>query len=167
LIGVYIFARRRKYSYLWIIDRLAIVAPIPGATIRLGNLMNSEIIGLPTDVPWAFIFRRVDSIPRHPTQLYEAVFCMLLFALLFFVWKRYSCKTGNGFILGLLLVVLWSFRFISEMFKENQVSFENDLPLNMGQLLSIFFIMLGVLLIIVSLGKQRSVADDVDAAPNR
>jgi prolipoprotein diacylglyceryl transferase len=155
LIGVYIFARRKKYNYLWVIDRLAIVAPIPGATIRFGNLMNSEIVGLPTDVPWAFIFRRLDNVPRHPAQLYEAVFCLLLFGLLFWVWRKYSHKTGDGFILGLLMVVLWSFRFISEMFKENQVSFENDLPLNMGQFLSIFFIALGVVLIILSLRKLQ------------
>lgn len=166
LIGVYVFARRKKYNYLWIMDRLAIVACIPGATIRLGNLINSEIIGLPTNVPWAFIFTRVDQQPRHPAQLYEAIFCLLLFALLFYVWKKYSVKTGNGFILGLLMVILWSFRFVAEMFKENQASFENALPLNMGQLLSTLFIALGVILIMVSLWRRRCDRDKINSGSN-
>lgn len=131
---------------------------ITGCCIRLGNLMNSEIVGTPTDVPWAFVFSQVDQVPRHPAQLYEAIYCLLLFGLLFYHWQQRKDKTPGGLLFGLFLVILFSLRFLAEFFKENQVSFEDGIPLNMGQLLSIPFIVTGIALLVkVYLQSGRSV----------
>lgn len=148
LIGLGLFCRKHKYNYLWMVDRLVIVVCITGGFIRLGNLLNSEIIGTPATVPWAFIFTHVDNVPRHPAQLYEAIYCFLLFTLLFFIWKRKRTTMRNGFIFGIFLVVLWSLRFIDEFFKISQERFEDTLPLNMGQILSIPFIIIGIIILI-------------------
>ncbi|MCD9017899.1 prolipoprotein diacylglyceryl transferase [Parachryseolinea silvisoli] len=147
LIGLWLFCRKLKYNYLWMVDRLVIVVCITGAGIRLGNLINSEMIGLPTDLPWAFIFTRIDNIPRHPAQLYEALYCIALFFVLFYLWKTRAARLGNGFIFGLFLIVLWTLRFIDEFFKVNQVAFEDHQLLNMGQVLSIPFILVGIFLL--------------------
>jgi prolipoprotein diacylglyceryl transferase len=147
LIGLWLFCRKLKYNYLWMVDRLVIVVCITGACIRLGNLINSEMIGLPTDLPWAFIFTRIDNIPRHPAQLYEALYCIALFFVLFYLWKTRAARLGNGFIFGLFLIVLWTLRFIDEFFKVNQVEFEDHQLLNMGQVLSIPFILVGIFLL--------------------
>ena len=156
LIGLWFFCRKLKYNYLWMVDRLVIVVCITGAFIRFGNLMNSEILGKPTDVPWAFIFTHVDDMPRHPAQLYEAIYCLLLFALLFYIWKVKRHLVNNGFIFGVFLVVLWSLRFIDEFFKINQEAFEDNLALNMGQILSIPFVIVGLVLLIRAIKKQPS-----------
>jgi phosphatidylglycerol:prolipoprotein diacylglycerol transferase len=146
-IALIIFSKKYSVPFFWILDRLALVIPIAGFMIRLGNLMNSEMIGKPTDVKWAFVFERVDLIPRHPGQLYEAIFYLLIFISLN-VFHRYS-QRPQGFIFGLFLVLLFSARFIVEFFKEEQVSFEENMILNMGQLLSIPFIALGMVIMIV------------------
>ena len=156
LIGLWLFCRKLKYNYLWMVDRLVIVVCITGACIRLGNLINSEMIGLPTDLPWAFIFTRIDNIPRHPAQLYEALYCIALFFLLFYLWKTRAARLGNGFIFGLFLIVLWTLRFIDEFFKVNQVEFEDHQLLNMGQVLSIPFILVGIFLLFWS-AKQKKI----------
>lgn len=155
LLGLYFFCRKLNYNYLWMVDRLVIVVCITGGFIRLGNFLNSEILGKPTDVPWAVIFERVDSIPRHPAQLYEAIYCFLLFALLFYIWKQKRNKVSNGFIFGIFLVVLWSLRFVDEFFKEVQEPFEQNLPLNMGQILSIPLVITGII-ILIRTRKKRS-----------
>jgi prolipoprotein diacylglyceryl transferase len=148
LIAVYIFARKTKANYLWIVDRLVIVSALAGSLIRLGNLMNSEMVGLPTTLPWGFIFTQVDGIPRHPAQLYEAIYCLLLFIVLFVAWnsKRDTIKTG--FLTGWFLIVLFTLRFVDEFFKINQAEFENDLTLNMGQILSIPFVIAGIIILL-------------------
>ena len=148
LIALYLYSNKKKAPYLWVLDRVVIVVALTGCFIRLGNLMNSEIIGTPATVPWAFIFSRVDEVPRHPAQLYEAIYCLLLFFLLFYLWKTKRKKFSQGFITGLFLTVLFTLRFVDEFFKINQVSFENNLLLNMGQLLSIPFVMIGLLLLL-------------------
>lgn len=148
LIGLYFFCRKMNYNYLWMVDRLVIVVCITGGFIRLGNFLNSEILGKPTDVPWAVIFEQVDNIPRHPAQLYEAIYCFMLFALLFYIWKQKRNTVGNGFIFGVFLVVLWSLRFVDEFFKEVQEPFEQDLSLNMGQILSIPLVLAGIIILI-------------------
>ena len=148
LTALWFFSRKLKYNYLWMVDRLVIVVCITGGFIRLGNLMNSEILGKVTDVPWAFIFKHVDNAPRHPAQLYEAIYCFLLFALLFYIWKNKRTVVRNGFIFGVFLVVLWSLRFVDEFFKINQEPFEDGLLLNMGQILSIPFVIFGIILLI-------------------
>ena len=146
-LATYLYSRKYRENYLQILDRLAIVVALVGALIRFGNLMNSEMIGIPSDVPWAFIFSAVDNVPRHPAQLYESIFCMLLFILMFSIWKRKSYKLTNGFLLGIFLTLLFSFRFFDEFFKIDQEAFEGNLFINMGQILSIPFILIGLLLV--------------------
>lgn len=157
LLALFMFARKYKFNYLWVLDRIVIVVALGGALIRLGNLMNSEIIGKITDVPWAFIFVRNDEIingvaasmhPRHPAQLYEAISSFLLFVFLFWLWSKRKAFTPNGSLFGIFLVVLFSLRFLYEFLKENQVDTEDYLlqtvGLNIGQLLSIPLVLAGI-----------------------
>src|SRR5690606_24952853 len=146
IIAIVWYAKKYKTNLLWILDRVAIATPITGAFIRLGNFMNSEIYGKPTNGEWGVVFLRDDLIPRHPTQLYEASAYLLIFLILFWLYRTSRAFLGNGFIFGLFLVLLFIARFSIEFFKENQVGFENELPLNMGQLLSIPFILVGLIL---------------------
>ncbi|MEN5055408.1 prolipoprotein diacylglyceryl transferase [Sphingobacterium kitahiroshimense] len=148
IIAMYLFCRNTKTNFLWTADRLAIVVPLAGCCIRLGNLMNSEMIGKPSDLPWAFIFSKVDAIPRHPAQLYEAIYCFFLFILLFLLWKYSSMKKIGGNLFALLLILLFSLRFIDEFFKINQEAFEDNMVINMGQILSIPFIVIGIIILI-------------------
>ena len=149
-IALYLFARHSKVAYLWILDRMAIIVALTGCLIRLGNLMNSEMVGLPTSLPWGFVFVLVDDIPRHPAQLYEAVYCFILFVLLFGAWYKYRDRMANGFLFGWFLTLLFCLRFIDEFFKMNQEPFEDELILNMGQLLSIPFIVTGIVILFLS-----------------
>jgi phosphatidylglycerol:prolipoprotein diacylglycerol transferase len=144
IIALYIFSRKTKVAYLWILDRVVIISILTGSLIRFGNLTNSEMIGRPTDLPWAFVFTKVDNIPRHPAQLYEAIYSFILFVLSFWVWYKFRTRMRNGFIFGWFLVILFTLRFIVEFFKINQSSFEDSLVLNMGQILSIPFILAGI-----------------------
>ena len=150
LTGLYLFARKTKVAWLWIVDRLVIVSALTGAFIRLGNLMNSEMIGIPTNVPWAFIFTSHDNVPRHPAQLYEALYCFVIFFFLFYLWSKKPTQTQDGFQFGLFLIVLFSLRFVDEFFKISQEAFEDTMILNMGQILSIPFILIGIGLLIYS-----------------
>ncbi len=144
LTGMYLYTRKTKESWLWVFDKIVVVVPLAGALIRFGNLMNSEIIGKPTDVPWAFIFESVDNVPRHPAQLYEGLFCVVLFVVMYYLWKNKRNNFGPGFMFGFFCVVLFTERFIDEFFKENQELFENSMALNMGQILSIPFVLIGI-----------------------
>jgi phosphatidylglycerol---prolipoprotein diacylglyceryl transferase len=153
IVAMILYCRKTRESWLWLFDRLVIVVPLAGMCIRLGNLVNSEIIGNPTTVPWAFIFVQEDNIPRHPAQLYEAIFCLFLFLFIYWFWKNRRNTVGPGFMFGLFCVVLWSERFIVEFFKENQVDFESSMAINMGQILSIPFIIVGAVMIIRSYRK--------------
>ncbi len=145
-----LYCRKTGESWLWLFDRLVIVVPLAGMCIRIGNLINSEIIGKVTDVPWAFIFVQEDNQPRHPAQLYEAIYCFFLFMFMYWFWKNKRNTVGPGFMFGLLCVLLWIERFIDEFFKENQVSFEDNMAINMGQWLSIPFIIIGIIFILRS-----------------
>lgn len=149
-----IYCKVYKINFLWVADRLVIGVALIGSFIRFGNLMNSEMVGIPTDVPWGFIFVQVDDLPRHPAQLYEALFCLILFVILFMLWKRRS-QFGLGFIFGVFMILLFSQRFVNEMFKVNQVLFEDSLPINMGQILSIPFVIVGIVLVIYSYNEKN------------
>ena len=158
LLALWFFSRREKLSYLWVLDRIVIVVALGGAFIRLGNLMNSEIIGRPTDVPWAMIFPlnadHLSLVPRHPTPIYESLFCIFLLVMLYALWNHYRAATPRGLLFGLFVVLLFSFRFVVEFFKENQVAFENEIPFNMGQLLSIPLILVGLWVLIRALMRK-------------
>jgi prolipoprotein diacylglyceryl transferase len=145
--ALWIFHRKhRNYSMVWLLDRLAIVAAISGMCIRIGNLFNSEILGRATDVPWAFWFKLVDPLPvwRHPAQIYEALLCLDVFILLWIMYKRGIATKAPGKLFGTFLVVIFTGRFFIEFIKEHQEAFEASLPLDMGQLLSIPFVLVGV-----------------------
>jgi phosphatidylglycerol:prolipoprotein diacylglycerol transferase len=167
LLALYFFAKKINVKYLWIVDRLVIVSALTGSLIRLGNLMNSEMIGLPTTMPWGFIFLQIDNIPRHPAQLYEAIYCLLLFLFLFFVWYRKRNVINDGFFTGWFLIILFTLRFIDEFFKINQESFENDLILNMGQILSIPFVIGGIIILLLSRrNKMNNELEVMNESPN-
>ena len=154
LLSLYLFSRKHKFNYMWVLDRIVIVVALGGSLIRLGNLMNSEIVGKPTDVPWAFLFLRnaeYAQVPRHPAQLYEAISTFLLFAIMFLIWRKYKSALPNGLLFGFFVVVLFSLRFAYEFLKENQVNFEDELALNMGQLLSIPLVIAGLFIVIRAL----------------
>jgi prolipoprotein diacylglyceryl transferase len=165
LIALYFFARKTKVKYLWIVDRLVIVSALTGCLIRLGNLMNSEMIGLPTTLPWGFIFTRIDNVPRHPAQLYEAIYCFFLFIFLFWLYYKKGKTLNDGVLTGLFLIILFSLRFVDEFFKINQEAFEDGLLLNMGQILSIPFVLCGIIILIRSL--KNSPTDKIESVADR
>jgi len=144
IIGAVLYCRKEKESLWWLFDRLSVVVPLASMLIRLGNLMNSEIIGHETHLPFAFIFTQIDNVPRHPAQLYEALFYMAVFFTMYWLWKNKRTALGTGFMLGLLCVTMFTWRFLVEFIKENQAAFENNLSINMGQILSIPFVIFGI-----------------------
>lgn len=144
LIAMWLYCRKTKESWLWLFDKIVVVVPLASMLIRFGNLMNSEIIGTPTNVPWAFIFESVDKLPRHPAQLYEAIFCLFLFILMYWLWKNKRDRFAPGFMFGLMCVLFFTERFLDEFVKENQEAFEAGMVLNMGQILSIPFVLVGL-----------------------
>lgn len=143
MLALWIYCKNTKLNLWRVLDNIAIATPTTACFIRLGNLMNSEIIGKVTDVPWAFIFERVDTYPRHPGQLYEAIAYAILFFIGWVLYRKYSDKVGTGFFFGLCLLYIFTFRFGIELTKEDQEAFEAGMLLNMGQILSIPFIVLG------------------------
>lgn len=162
MIAIILYSRNVKLNLMHVLDNVAIVTPICACAIRLGNLMNSEIIGHPTDVPWAFVFERVDMLPRHPGQLYEAICYAIFFFIGWFIYRlslkketieRYTSnarkplvdiRVGSGFYFGLCLFLIFLSRIFIELTKENQVDFESGMMFNMGQLLSVPFVLLGL-----------------------
>ena len=153
MIALWLYVRKTKLSIWTVLDNIAIATGSTACFIRLGNLMNSEIIGKVTDVPWAFIFEHVDKVPRHPGQLYEAIAYAILFCIMWTIYKRshqhptsntQHPQVGTGWYFGFCLTYIFTFRFFIEYTKEIQEAFEASLPIDMGQILSIPFIILGV-----------------------
>lgn len=185
MIGIWCFCRRNKLPYIWGIDRIALVAPLSGAIIRLGNLFNSEIVGYTTDVAWGFKFPYHDArytwiqyqgdIPeellaelpaRHPAQLYEAICYLLTFSIL--IWLYRSKDLGRrrpGMLFGTSMLGIFLTRFFIEFLKERQVDFEAGMALDMGQLLSIPFIAMGIYTIVRAMRKPA--VTDVNAVVER
>lgn len=143
MIALWLYCRKTKLHYMDVVDMIAVATPITACFIRLANLMNSEIIGNPTNVPWAFVFERVDMLPRHPGQLYEAIAYLILFFIMIYLYKNYSKKLHRGFFFGLCLAYIFTFRFFIEFVKQNQEAFEDNMMFNMGQWLSVPFIIIG------------------------
>lgn len=156
LIALYFYSRKTKRSMIDTIDLIAIVAALACGFIRIGNFMNAEIIGVPTTKPWGIIFGRVDNMPRHPAQLYEAISYFIIFTTMMILYKKMRGRLKNGFFFGLALVLCFTARFIIEFVKENQVGFEDGMIFNMGQLLSLPYIVVGIGLIIYGLRKTKS-----------
>ena len=144
MIALWLYVRKTNLSIWTVLDNIAIATGITACFIRLGNLMNSEIIGKITDVPWAFIFEKVDAAPRHPGQLYEAIAYAILFFIMWALHKKMPEKISTGWYFGFCLTYIFTFRFLIEYTKEIQEAFEATLPLDMGQILSIPFIIIGV-----------------------
>lgn len=148
ILAMYLYVKKvPKMSFLWLADRVVIVVAIAGAFIRTGNFINSEIIGRPTDLPWAIVFQRVDMIPRHPTMLYETVLCIIIFAILWLMYRYYKRQPPEGSIFGTFLIVLFGGRFILEFTKVNQAAFASDWAINMGQWLSVPLVAIGAWLL--------------------
>jgi len=145
LLATLLYCRKHKVNLFWLLDRLVIAIALAGFFIRIGNLFNSEIIGSPTTLPWAFVFERVDAVPRHPSQLYEAFCYLMIFIFLACLYQK-GKAAQRGYLFSTFLITVFSARFVIEFWKQNQEVFENAMPLNMGQLLSIPFIMLGIYL---------------------
>ena len=163
----YLYVKKNPgQSYLYVTDRMVIVVSLAGFFIRMGNLMNSEIIGKPTDLPWGFKFFRdyefnpmgdpAMVVARHPSQLYEALSCLVIFALLMWFWSQKKAKTQEGLMTGLFMVVLFGLRFFYEFLKENQSDFESQMALNMGQILSIPSVIFGLIVLFYSYKKSKS-----------
>lgn len=144
IISLYLYSKKYEIKYLKTLDLIAIAAPLGATFIRLANLMNSEMIGNPTTMSWAFIFKRVDNIPRHPAQLYEAISYLIIFIIVFTIYKTKNIQLGNGFFFGLAITLIFIMRVLIEFVKINQVEFEEGMELNMGQILSIPFIIIGI-----------------------
>lgn len=160
LIGLWWYIRRygRKYgiSYLWLLDRFVITVTFAGACIRLGNLMNSEIYGDVTNLPWGFVFaRNGELLPKHPTQLYEALSYLILGFVMVWLYKHHLPKLKQGTLFGIFLTFLFGARFVIEFIKEPQSDFEVDMLFNMGQLLSLPFIVAGIAIWIWSVRKGK------------
>ena len=150
-----LYARKYAIRFINVLDMIGLVAPLGCAFIRLANLMNSEMIGHPTDVPWAFIFRQIDDIPRHPAQLYESIAYFLIFFIVFATYRARYRKIGTGFYFGVSIALMCIMRFLIEFLKEDQVGFEQGMLLNMGQLLSLPFIALGLYFAVSGLRRKH------------
>ena len=160
LIGLFIYSRKVKKPYLWILDRIVIPVSIGGAFIRIGNLMNSEIYGDATTLPWGFKFVRdwapgtpIDMIPAcHPTQIYEALVCIIVFIVLMTLFfKKDTINKYPGFFFGFFCTVVFGSRILIEFIKQPQVDFENSMTLDMGQWLSIPFLIAGIAFMVMGL----------------
>jgi prolipoprotein diacylglyceryl transferase len=161
LVAVGAFARSRGVAFWWLLDRIAVPAALGGAFIRIGNFMNSEIVGMPTIAPWAVIFIRVDDLPRHPVQLYEAAAYLSIFAILFSIWRVKAARNRHGLLAGIFLTLVFAARFALEFFKTPQAAYEAGFVLTVGQWLSVPCILAGLWLVArAGLGAGR-------AAPKR
>ncbi len=165
IIALWLYVRRTKINIWRVLDNVAIATPVTACFIRLGNLMNSEIIGKATDVPWAFIFERVDMTPRHPGQLYEAIAYAIFFVIGWYLYRKKPQRVGTGFFFGLCITLIFTARFFIEFTKDIQEEFEASMLLNMGQLLSIPFVIVGLLCIfnrklMERLGTEKQISKD-------
>lgn len=150
LLGLYLYKRKTQETYLWLLDRVAIPAALAGGFIRIGNLFNSEILGIPTSVPWAIIFERIDLVPRHPAQIYEAVTYFLIFSLLLYIYKKGDGKSKDGVIFSTYLIFVFASRFGIEFVKAKQAAYSSEFWLSTGQMLSVPFVLLGVVLMFLA-----------------
>lgn len=151
IIGMILYCRKYKVKVLECIDMVCVATPLTAACIRLGNLMNSEIVGKPTGSDWGFIFvQNGEDFARHPAQLYEAIAYIIIFIITILIYRKHKEKIGSGFYFGFCIATIFTFRFFIEFCKEVQVDFEQGMTLDMGQLLSIPFVIGGIWLMLHS-----------------
>ncbi len=155
ILSLYLYTKKYGDNFLWLLDRVAMASMAAASLIRIGNFFNSEIVGLPTQVPWAIIFARVDPQPRHPVQLYESLSYALIFVLLVWIYRKIGQKNINGLLFGVFAVTAFPVRFVLEFFKTRQASYNHDFWLTTGQMLSIPFFLMGVGFIVWSLQQYR------------
>ncbi len=166
LIALWLYNRKFKVPYLWLMDRIVIVVALAAAFIRMGNFFNSEIYGYPTNLPWGVEFVRdrlydsttgelLPTVPRHPTQIYEALSYLIIFIVSFIFYQKKHMVVRDGFMFAVFMIALFSARFMMEFLKNDQVGFEAGMSLNMGQLLSLPFIVAGIVIIIWTKAKPR------------
>ncbi len=151
IIGMILYCRKYKVKVLECIDMVCVATPLTAACIRLGNLMNSEIVGKPTGTDWGFIFvQNGEDFARHPAQLYEAIAYIIIFVIILLIYRKHKQLVGSGFYFGFCIATIFTFRFFIEFCKEVQVDFEQGMALDMGQLLSIPFVIGGIWLMLHS-----------------
>lgn len=150
-----LYVRKTKLTMVWTLDNIAIAAPFFSAMVRIGNFMNSEIIGTETSLPWGVIFVQAhETVPHHPAQLYEAIAYFIIFLFGLLLYKKYKARIGSGLFMGYCLFTIFTFRFFVEFIKENQVAFEDGMTLIMGQWLSIPLIIAGAYFMIKGIKKS-------------
>lgn len=160
LLALWLFSKKEKKSYVWILDRVIIVVALSCFFIRMGNLMNSEIYGIETTVPWGFVFlNNGEVVPKHPTQIYEGLAYLSIFVLLFSIYWRKKGTFISGSLVSLFFILAFSARFFIEFLKEDQVAFEASMKLNMGQLLSIPFVIMGIAGLIWSIKNDKKLKE--------
>jgi len=157
LISLYLYRRSTQASYLWLLDRLAIPTALAAFFIRVGNFFNSEIVGIPSSVPWAIVFERVDLIPRHPAQIYEALSYALIFILLLVLYRQDSFLNKRGILSGMFLVMVFTSRFFIEFVKTKQEAYSTEFWMSPGQILSLPFVAIGFTLVLVAMFRKRSI----------
>ncbi|MFO8098932.1 MAG: prolipoprotein diacylglyceryl transferase [Salinibacter sp.] len=155
LLAIWLYCRRREdQPFVWLLDRLSAPVALTGALIRLGNLFNSEILGVPTDLPWGVVFERaarlrddIEAVPLHPVQVYESISYALIASILWVLYRRYGEDTPRGLLVGLFMTLIFGARIVLETVKREQAHFDVGLPLSMGQLLSIPAVLFGLWLL--------------------
>ena len=144
-IAILMYCKKYKVKLLEVVDMICVATPFTAGCIRIGNLMNSEIVGKATGTDWGFIFAALgEDFPRHPAQLYEAIAYFTIFIISILIYKKHKDMVGSGFYFGFCLATIFTFRFFVEFCKEVQVDFEEGMALDMGQILSIPFMLIGV-----------------------
>jgi len=151
ILAIALYTKKYNLSYLWLLDRLAIATALFAVFVRFANFINSEILGVTTNVPWAVIFSRIDNLPRHPAQLYEAISYLFIFIVLTFLYKKFKNNSPSGLLLGTFLTLTFTARFLVESVKQKQAAYSSDFIFNTGQMLSIPFFVAGIILIIFAL----------------
>ncbi len=159
LVAIYFYSKKvTKKSPVWILDRLVVAVALAAVFIRMGNLMNSEIVGQVTNVSWAFWFQRIDpgqQVLRHPTQIYEALAYLVVFVVLMYMYWKTEARNRQGLLFGVFLIGIFASRFFIEFVKANQEAFEESMALNMGQILSIPFVLAGIYFVRKAMAQKK------------
>ncbi len=159
ILGIYLHSKAKGMPFLWLLDRIVLPTAVFAFSVRIANFLNSEILGAGSNVPWAVVFTRIDDIPRHPVQLYEAMGYLAVFLILITLYAKYKLRDIPGTLFSLFLILVFSVRFLVEFMKEPQASYSMGLGISVGQLLSVPFFTLGVIILIVTTQRHRLRSD--------